>query len=260
MLEEPQPVYLYYIEPHFRYDRPQRGRYRQHHQIGAEIIGEVDPVIDAKCIHIGCSILDGIGLRGQYRLKINTLATPKEREKYIQELVGFFENKKHLLDETDLFRLETNPLRILDTKNEDTRELLKVAPKITDFLKKDSKEYYEKVKQYLDILGVEYEEDPLLVRGFDYYCHTLWEWVDGSDRTQNAFGGGGRYDGLSKAIGYKDSVPGVGFGLGAERLIEAIMDRGVKLKNKDQTHVYFIQLGEEATKLVLPLDIEARRQ
>ncbi len=105
MLEEPQPVYLYYIEPHFRYDRPQKGRYRQHHQVGAEIIGEVDPVIDAKSIQIGCSILDGIGLRDQYKLKINTLATPKEREKYIQELAGFFENKKHLLDETDLFRL-----------------------------------------------------------------------------------------------------------------------------------------------------------
>jgi histidyl-tRNA synthetase len=207
MLEEPQPVYLYYIEPHFRYDRPQKGRYRQHHQVGAEIIGEVDPVIDAKAIQIGCSILDGIGLKGQYKLKLNTLATPKEREKYIQELVGFFENKKHLLDETDLYRLTTNPLRLLDTKNEDVKELLKVAPKITDFLKKDSREYYEKVKAYLGILGVAYEEDPLLVRGFDYYCHTVWEWVDGSSRTQNAFGGGGRYDGLSKSIGYKDAVP-----------------------------------------------------
>ena len=114
------------------------------------------------------------------------------------------------------------------------------------------------MKAYLAILGVAYEEDPLLVRGFDYYCHTVWEWVDGSDRTQNAFGGGGRYDGLSKSIGHKDAVPGVGFGLGAERLIETIMDNGVKLKNKDQTHIYFIQLGEEATKLVLPLEMEAR--
>ncbi|MFA6090246.1 MAG: histidine--tRNA ligase [Candidatus Gracilibacteria bacterium] len=260
LLEEPQPVYLYYIEPHFRYDRPQKGRYRQHHQVGAEIIGEVDPVIDAKSIQIGCSILDGIGLKGQYKLKLNTLATPKEREKYIQELAGFFENKKHLLDDTDLFRLTTNPLRLLDSKNEDTRELLKVAPKITDFLKKDSKEYYEKVKTYLDILGVAYEEDPLLVRGFDYYCHTVWEWVDGSERTQNAFGGGGRYDGLSKSIGHKNAIPGVGFGMGAERLIETIMDHGVKLKNKDKTHVYFIQLGEEATKLVLPLEMDARNR
>ncbi|MDP2104002.1 MAG: histidine--tRNA ligase [Candidatus Gracilibacteria bacterium] len=259
MLEEPQPVYLYYIEPHFRYDRPQKGRYRQHHQIGAEIIGEVDPVLDAKAIHIGCSILDDIGLKGQYRLKINTLATPKEREKYIMELTSFFENKKHLLDETDLYRLGTNPLRILDTKNEDTRELLKVAPKITDFLKKDSREHYDRTKAYLDILGITYEEDPLLVRGFDYYCHTVWEWVDGSNRTQNAFGGGGRYDGLSKSIGYKDTIPGVGFGLGAERLIETIMEAGVKLVNKDKIHLCFIQLGEEATKLVLPLDIEARR-
>lgn len=259
-LEEPQPVYLYYIEPHFRYDRPQKGRYRQHHQVGAEIIGEVDPVLDAKMIHIGSSILDNIGLQGKYVVKINTLGVAKEREKYVQELQSFFEARAHLLDETDLARLRTNPLRILDSKNEDVKELLKVAPKITDFLKKESKEFYAKVKAYLDVLGVPYVEDPTLVRGLDYYSHTVWEWVDGTERTQNSFGGGGRYDELSKNIGHKDAVPAVGFGMGAERLIEAIMDMGVKLRNKDMIHLYFIQLGEDATKLILPLSIEARNR
>lgn len=187
MMEEPQPVYFYYIEPHFRYDRPQKGRYRQFHQIGAEIIGELDPILDANMIYVGCCILDDIGLKGKYKIKINSIGVAKEREKYILELQSFFENKKHLLDETDLARLATNPLRLLDSKNEDTRELLKVAPKVTDFLKKDSKEFYEKVKEYLTVLGVEYEEDASLVRGLDYYSHTVWEWVDGSGRTQDAF-------------------------------------------------------------------------
>jgi histidyl-tRNA synthetase len=260
MLDEPQPLYLYYIEPHFRYDRPQKGRYRQFHQIGAEIIGEVDPILDAKSIYIMAQILDGLGLGGTYTVKINSLGVAKEREKYLIELASFFENKKHLLDETDIARLEKNPLRLLDSKNPDVKELLKVAPKMTDFLKKDSLEFYTKVKEYLDILGVKYEEDPTLVRGLDYYSHTVWELVDGSGRTQDAFGGGGRYDGLAKSIGYKTEVPAVGFAFGAERLIEAMIERGVKLKNKDKIHLYIMQLGDEAKKLALPLNIEARKK
>lgn len=260
MLEEPQPVYLYYIEPHFRYDRPQKGRYRQFHQVGAEIIGEEDPILDAKSIYIMKNILDGLGLEGTYTIKINSLGVPKEREKYLMELAAFFEGKKHLLDETDLARLEKNPLRLLDSKNPDVQELLKVAPKMTDFLKKDSLEFYNKVKEYLAILGVSYVEDSTLVRGLDYYSHTVWEFVDGSGRTQDAFGGGGRYDGLAKSIGYKTEVPAVGFAFGAERLIEAMMDRGVKLRNKDHIHLYIMQLGDEAKKLALPLNIEARKR
>ena len=260
MLEEPQPVYLYYIEPHFRYDRPQKGRYRQFHQVGAEIIGEEDPILDAKAIYTMKNILDGIGLAGTYTVKINSLGIAKEREKYLLELQSFFEGKKHLLDDTDLARLEKNPLRLLDSKNPDVQELLKIAPKMTEFLKKDSLEFYTKVKEYLDILGVDYIEDSTLVRGLDYYCHTVWEFVDGSGRTQDAFGGGGRYDGLAKSIGYKTEVPAVGFAFGAERLIEAMMDRGVKLRNKDKIHLYIMQLGDEAKKLALPLNIEARKK
>jgi histidyl-tRNA synthetase len=164
MLQEPQPVYLYYIEPHFRYERPQKGRYRQFHQIGAEIIGEMDPVLDAKMIYIGQSILENIGFKDTFVLKINSLGNKKEREKYVQELVNFFENKKHNLDELDLARLANNPLRLLDSKNPDTQQLLAFAPKITNFLKKDSLEYYTRVKEYLDILGVKYVEDSTLVR------------------------------------------------------------------------------------------------
>ncbi len=260
MLEEPQPVYLYYVEPHFRYDRPQKWRYRQFHQVGAEIIGEEDPILDAKAIYIMKNILDGIGLAGTYTIKINSLGIPKEREKYLLELQSFFEWKKHLLDETDIARLKKNPLRLLDSKNPDVQELLRIAPKMTDFLKKDSLEFYNKVKSYLDILWVPYIEDSTLVRGLDYYCHTVWEFVDGSGRTQDAYGGGGRYDGLAKSIGYKTEVPAVGFAFGAERLIEAMMERGVKLRNKDIIHLYIMQLGDEAKMLSLPLNIEARKR
>ncbi len=260
MTLEPQPVYLYYIEPHFRYDRPQKGRYRQFHQVWAEIIGEEDPILDAKTMYIMKNILDGIGLEGSYTLKINSLGVLKERERYLIELQAFFENKKHLLDETDLARLATNPLRLLDSKNEDVKIMLTQAPKMIDFLKKESLEFYEKVKEYLGILGVDYVEDHTLVRGLDYYSHTVWEFVDGSGRTQDAFGGGGRYDWLAKSIGYKTEVPAVGFAFGAERLIEAMIDRGVKLRNKDKIHLYIMQLGDEAKKLSLPLNIEARKR
>lgn len=260
MLEEPQPVYLYYIEPHFRYDRPQKGRYRQFHQVWAEIIGEEDPILDAKSIYIMKNILDGLGLAGTYTIKINSLWVTKEREKYLEELKSFFDARKHLLDETDLARLDKNPLRLLDSKNPDVQELLHIAPKMTDFLKKDSKEFYEKVKEYLEILHVPYVEDPTLVRGLDYYSHTVWEFVDGSGRTQDAFWGGGRYDGLAKSIGWKNEVPAVGFAFGAERLIESMMEHGVKLKNKDKIHLYIMQLGDDAKKLALPLNIEARKR
>lgn len=258
--EEPQPIYWYYMEPHFRYDRPQKGRYRQFHQVGAEIIGEVDPILDANMIYVGCSILDGLGLKGKYTVKLNTLGVAKEREKYILELQSFFEARRHLLDEVDQARLTSNPLRLLDSKNPDVKELLKVAPKMTDFLKKDSAEFYSKVKEYLDILGVDYVEDHTLVRGLDYYSHTVWEWVDGSGRTQDSFGGGGRYDGLAKVLGHKEEIPAVGFAFGAERLIEAVMDAGVTLRNKDGIHLCFIQLGEDAKKVMLPLSIEARNR
>ncbi len=259
-LDEPQPIYLYYIEPHFRYDRPQKGRYRQHHQVWAEVIWEVDPVIDAKMIYIWKNILDAIWLKGKYTIKLNSIWIKKEREKYIEELKAFFDNKKKNLDETDLARLETNPLRILDSKNPDTQELLKFIPKITDFLKKDSKEFYDKVKEYLDILGVKYEEDHKLVRWLDYYCHTVWEFVDGTWRSQDSFWWWWRYDELSKLIWYKNAIPWVWFGMWAERLIEWIMDVWVKLINKDKIHLYFIQLWDEAKKILLPLNVQARNK
>ncbi len=258
MLSEPQPVFLYYVEPHFRYDRPQKWRYRQFFQVWAEIIGESDPILDAQLIYIGYTVLNKIGLEKDFKIKINSIWTSKDRQKYLEELTSFYENKKHLLSEDALRKLSTNPLRLLDTKVEDEIILANEAPKISKFLKKESKEHYAKVKEYLDLLWVPYEEDHKLVRWLDYYCHTVWEFVDNSWRSQDAFGWGGRYDMLSKKIGHSEEIPAVGFAFGMERLVEAITSKWVTLRNKDSIDLYFIQLWDEAKKAVLPLTLAAR--
>ena len=258
MLSEPQPVFLYYVEPHFRYDRPQKWRYRQFFQVWAEIIGESDPILDAQLIYIGYTVLNKIGLEKDFKIKINSIWTSKDRQKYLEELTSFYENKKHLLSEDAIRKLSTNPLRLLDTKVEDEIILANEAPKISKFLKKESKEHYAKVKEYLDLLWVPYEEDHKLVRWLDYYCHTVWEFVDNSWRSQDAFGWGGRYDMLSKKIGHSEEIPAVGFAFGMERLVEAINSKWVTLRNKDSIDLYFIQLWDEAKKAVLPLTLAAR--
>ncbi len=258
MQSESQPVSLYYIEPHFRYDRPQKWRYRQFHQIWAEVIWEIDPIIDAQMIYIGYTTLNKIGLAWDFKVKINSIWTIKDRQKYIEELVSFYSNKKHLLSEDAIAKIETNPLRLLDTKLEDEIILASQAPKITQFFKKDSKEHYAKVKEYLDLFGVPYEEDHCLVRWLDYYCHTVWEFVDNSGRSQDAFGWGWRYDALSTKIWAPKEIPAVWFAVWMERLVQAIMDKWVKIKNKDKIDLYFIQLWDDAKKSVLPLTIQAR--
>ncbi len=255
---DPQPVYLFYIEPHFRYDRPQKGRYRQFHQIGAEIIGERDPVLDAENIHMAVKILSDCGLKGKFTTKINTLGTAKEREAYVAELQAFFRGKSHLLDEIDQARVESNPLRLLDSKNPDVREILPFAPKLKDFMKKDSIAYYESTKEYLTILGIDFIEDPNLVRGLDYYSDVVFECVDNSGRSQDSYCGGGRYDDLATSLGSKNTVPAAGFAIGVERLIDSMVDSGLVVKNKDAIDLYFIQVGEEAKKLALPLSVQAR--
>lgn len=258
MQSKPQPVYLYYVEPHFRYDRPQKWRYRQFHQIGAEIIWETDPILDAQMIYIWYTILKKIWLNWDFKVKINSIWTSKDREKYIDELESYYANKKHLLSEDWIRRLEKNPIRILDTKDEDELILANEAPKISKFLKKKSKEHYALVKEYLDILWVPYEEDHKLVRWLDYYCHTIWEFVDDSGRSQDALWGGGRYDSLSQSIWHSDEIPWVWFAFGAERLIQALIDKWIQIKNKDEIDLYFIQLWDEAKKAVLPIALEAR--
>lgn len=258
LVEDTQPVFLYYVEPHFRFDKPQRGKLRQFFQVGAEIIWEADPILDAQLIFIGYKILNKLWLEWDFKIKINSLGTPKDRIKYLEELTGFYDNKKHLLTPESLRKLEINPLRLFDTKDEDEKILANEAPKITKSLKKDSREHYTKVKEYLDILWVPYEEDHTLVRGLDYYNHTVWEFIDTSWRSKDSFWWGGRYDWLSKKIGHEEDIPGVGFAFGMERLAQSLYEKWILLRDKDKIDLYFIQLGDEAKKVVLPLSLEAR--
>lgn len=258
MQSEPQPVFLYYVEPHFRYDRPQKWRFRQFFQIWAEIIGEADPILDVQLIYIWFKILNKIWLEWNFKIRLNSIWTIKDRKKYIEELINFYENKKHLLSEDAIKKLETNPLRLLDTKIEDEIILASQAPKITKFLKQESIKHYEKVKEYLNILNVPYEEDHCLVRWLDYYTHTVWEFTDNSWRSQDSFGWWWRYNWLSERIWYSEEIPAVWFAMWMERLVDALMDKWIILKDKDKIDLYFIQLWDEAKKVILPLVLEAR--
>lgn len=257
----PQPVYFYYIEPHFRYDKPRRGRYREFWQIWAEVIWEKDPILDAQSMAAGYNILKWVGLLDEdFKLKINSLWTKKDLEKYKELLKDFYSNKTNILCESCKHNLESgNVLRLLDCKEEDCSILKSEAPILHKSFKKESKTHYSQVKEYLDILGIPYEEDTTLVRWFDYYCHTVWEFESSSNKNQ-ALGSGWRYDKLSTDVWMEKEVPGVGFALWVERVIESVFARGVRIKNKDEISLYFIQLWDDAKKVTLPLTMEARKR
>ncbi len=253
----PQPVQLYSIEPQFRYDRPQKGRFRQFHQVDFEVLGVKDPSIDAQVIHMCYKILEDLGIAHRFDLQLNTLGSSEIRAKYAEALKDFFWDKKRHLSPESQTRLETNPLRILDSKDEDDQILASMAPKLKDFLDSESREFYQTVKEYLSELGVPFYENEGLVRGLDYYCDTVFEFWDRSLGAQNAVGGGGRYDGLAELLG-GDHVPGMGMAFGVERLIGHMKDEGIIPPSKDGVHIFVAQLGEEAKKTAIKVTTQLR--
>lgn len=257
MQQLPQPVELYAIGPCFRHDRPQKGRYRQFNQFDFEIIGLKDPSLDAQLIHVLSKILDDLKILGRLRLQINNIGTPENRGAYIQALKDYFIGKERNLPELDRKRLETNPLRLLDSKEEDTHILLKSAPTLEQFLDSESRGYHETVLEYLEELGIAYEGNSTLVRGLDYYTQTVFEYWDETTGAQNAVGGGGRYDKLIELLGGKDT-PGIGFACGMERILWQMKQAGVKPPDKDQVDVFVAQLGPEAKKHCLTLISQLR--
>lgn len=248
----PQPVLLYYIEPHFRYDRPQKGRYRQFFQVGLEAIGEQDAAMDAQVIYLMHKILEDLKIRERFTLQLNSIGSKEDREKYREALLGYYIGKEHSLCEDCKRRLEKNPLRLLDCKEEDCQILAKLAPVFADYFSEDSKKYYDEVKGLLDELGVKYEENSKLVRGLDYYTHTVFEFWDANEGAQNAIGGGGRYDGLIEIYGGKET-PAVGWAFGVERLIAHMREAKALVPKKDKLQVFIAQLGGEAKKKALKL-------
>ena len=254
MINWPQPVELYYIEPHFRYDKPQKGRYRQFWQFGLEVIGEKDPALDAQVIQLAKMVIEDCGVYPLVKLKINNIGDFDSREKYAEMLKNHYIGKERSLCEDCKRRLYTNPLRLLDCKEEDCKILAQLAPKASDYISKESKEYHDHVLEYLQELGIEYIEDPTLVRGLDYYNQTVFEFaaVDNSNQ-QNSVCGGGRYDGLVELMGGNPNTPAIGFGMGLERVIELMKKEQIRVPSKDNLHLFVAQLGDMAKKKCLPL-------
>ena len=259
MQQLPQPVELYAIGPCFRHDRPQKGRYRQFHQYDFEIIGLRDPSLDAQLIHVVRMVLDDLKILSRLRLQINNIGTAENRVAYIEALKDFFVGKERNLPELDQKRLGTNPLRLLDSKEEDTQILLKSAPKLDQFLDDESREYHATVLDYLEGLGIKYEENETLVRGLDYYTQTVFEYWDENTGAQNAIGGGGRYDPLIEMLGGKET-PAIGFAGGMERTAWQMKQAGVMPPDKDQMDVFVAQLGPEAKRTCLDLIAKLRNK
>lgn len=255
----PQPVELFYFEPHFRYDRPQAGRYRQFWQFGFEIIGEKDPALDAQAIFLAHKIYEDLGIVSSLNLQINNIGDSESRKTYIEALKDYYYGKERYLSEEDKSRLKINPLRILDSKNEDTIILNQSAPKFKDYLTKESQEFDEELKEYLIELGMSFTENPTLVRGLDYYSQTVFEFWDQKRGAQNAVGGGGRYDGLIELMGGQPT-PAIGFAMGIERVIAQMKRDKIRVPHKDNLHVFVAQLGRQAKKKCLPLIAELRER
>jgi len=243
-----QPVQLYAIDPCFRYDRPQKGRYRQFWQLSVEVIGARDPSIDAQVILLAQKILEDLKINDHFTLQINTIGTPECRQKFEEALENHFIGKERNLCEDCQRRLHKNPLRILDCKNEDCQILSSIAPKFDSFLDDQSKQFYEKVLGFLEELKIPYQENKKLVRGLDYYCDTVFEFWDKSTGSQNAIGGGGRYDGLGEVLGSSFNIPSVGFAAGIERIIDHLKEADIKPPRKDKLHIFVACLGDIAKK------------
>ncbi|MBI4235361.1 histidine--tRNA ligase [Candidatus Peregrinibacteria bacterium] len=252
MNQWPQPVLLYYFEPHFRYDRPQKGRYRQFWQFGFEIIGESDPALDAQLIQLANAIHKDLGIAHIFELQLNTIGTKESRKDYVGTLQDYYAGKERSLCEDCKVRINKNILRLLDCKEEDCRILAELAPPMKDYLDKESREFHDELKEYLDEIGVKYVENPKLVRGLDYYSKTVFEFWDKNEGAQNAVGGGGRYDGLIEIMGGQ-STPAVGYAAGVDRLIANMKREKVRVPSKDELHVFVAQLGREAKKKCLVL-------
>ena len=233
---------VFYSGPMFRHERPQKGRYRQFHQVGAEVFGASDAKIDAELISITDILWKSLKINAQ--LEINSLGSTASRAQYRETLTRYFNDNKDRLDEDSSRRLKTNPLRILDSKNKDLEALISEAPKMIDHLDKESNEHFEALKNYLEHLDIPYTVNPKLVRGLDYYNQTVFEWVSDELGSQGTICGGGRYDGLVEKMG-GNPTPAIGFAMGLERIALLIQDKSKELIS-DRPHLYFLSMGESA--------------
>ena len=237
---------LWYMGPMFRYERPQKGRYRQFHQVGVEIFGIPNPEIDAELIALTARLWKDLGIFDHVTLQLNSIGSLEARKNYRQALVDFLQNRIDILDEDSKRRLTTNPLRILDSKDQRVQEVLNDAPKLHDYLDDDSLEHFAQLCALLDNLGIQYEINQKLVRGLDYYNKTVFEWVTSALGAQGTVCGGGRYDGLVEQLG-GHATSGVGFAMGLERLVLLVQEVNTQITLPSAVDIYIVYQGEGTT-------------
>lgn len=247
---------FFYIGPMFRYERPQSGRYRQHHQFGIEAIGNAAPEQDAEVIDLLCHFYQRLGLKG-LKVHINTVGDPESRAHFKNALLGYLKPHFEGLSAESKTRFEKNPLRILDSKDPKDKELLREAPSILNSLTPAAKDHFEKVCACLEQIAIPYVIDDKIVRGLDYYNKTVFEVLTESLGAQNTIGAGGRFDGLISTLG-GPSLPAVGFATGLERVLQAMMAQKVPLPNYKRPFVYFIPMGDEAKEKCFSLVTQCR--
>ncbi|MBD7976467.1 histidine--tRNA ligase [Serpens gallinarum] len=249
---------LWYLGPMFRYEKPQKGRYRQFHQIGVEVFNQPGPDIDAELIVLTARLWKKLGIADAVTLQLNSLGSSEARAAYRDALVVYLQQRFDQLDEDSQRRLTTNPLRILDSKNAQTQALLADAPTLLEYLDEDSRSHFEGLKSRLDVLGIAYEINPKLVRGLDYYGRTVFEWITDKLGSQGTVCAGGRYDGLISQFGGKPT-PGVGFAMGVERLVLLVETlQQVPAELSRPAHAYICAFGEPAELAALALSEQLR--
>ena len=243
------PQKLWYMGPMFRRERPQKGRYRQFHQVGIEALGYETPDIDVELIAMCANLWRELGILDYLTLELNSLGNREERAAHRSALVEYLTKFENQLDEDSKRRLHTNPLRVLDTKNPDLQEICNNAPKLVDFLGEYSQNHYKTVKKLLNGLNIQFVENPRLVRGLDYYNQTVFEWTTDKLGAQATVGGGGRYDGLIEELGGKPAAS-IGFAMGIERLLLLVCEYG-SLKTEHTPDVFVMQQGEQSTLVAM---------
>ena len=250
---------LWYMGPMFRHERPQKGRYRQFHQAGVEVFGIATPEIDAELIILTARLWKALGIDQHVSLQLNSIGSLEARVNYRSALVAFLENHQDLMSEEEKERLVKNPLRILDTKNQALQDVLDGAPKLLDYLDDESREHFAQLCGLLDAVGIQYEINPKLVRGLDYYNKTVFEWVTSALGAQGTVCGGGRYDGLVEQLG-GHATSGVGFAMGLERLVLLVQEVNKSIPVKSAVDIYIVYQGEGTTLAAFQLAEKLRSE
>ncbi len=254
----PQPTKLYYLYPCFRYEKPQAGRLREFHQFGVEVFGAPTASMDAEVISLAMTLLSRLGVSG-VELNINSIGCPECRKEYNEKLKDYFRPRLGELCETCRERFEKNPLRILDCKSPECKKIYNDAPVLLDHICQDCETHFEKLKGYLEAMEIPYNIDATIVRGLDYYTKTVFEIISKNPGSEGTICGGGRYDGLISEIGGPE-MPGVGFGMGLERLLLVLESIGKNAENDECPDIFIANIGDAADKFVQKLVLDLRKE